>query len=247
MPWNDREAFAAAVAEHELAAILAEPIAANMGLVPPAPGFLELPALAGRRRSGALLVFDEVITGFRVARGGAQELLRRAARPDDHGQGPRRRPAAGRLRRQARADEHGRAGRRRLPGGHAVGQPAGGRGGAGDAGASSTPPPTSGWRADRHARGGPRATPRADRAVQVVRRAGPGDPVLLRRAGHRLRRRRGLRPRRLRRASAGRCSSAGIYPPPSQFEAWFVSLAHDEAAIERTVDAAREAFAEADA
>ena len=37
----------------------------------------------------------------------------------------------------------------------------------------------------------------------------------------------------------------GIYPPPSQFEAWFVSLAHDRAAIERTVDAARESFAEA--
>ena len=36
----------------------------------------------------------------------------------------------------------------------------------------------------------------------------------------------------------------GVYPPPSQYEAWFVSLAHDEAAIERTVDAAREAFAE---
>jgi glutamate-1-semialdehyde 2,1-aminomutase len=37
----------------------------------------------------------------------------------------------------------------------------------------------------------------------------------------------------------------GIYPPPSQFEAWFVSLAHDSAAIERTVDAAAEAFREA--
>ncbi len=37
----------------------------------------------------------------------------------------------------------------------------------------------------------------------------------------------------------------GIYPPPSQFEAWFVSLAHDRAAIERTVDAARESFTEA--
>ena len=37
----------------------------------------------------------------------------------------------------------------------------------------------------------------------------------------------------------------GIYPPASQFEAWFVSLAHDDAAIERTVDAAAEAFAEA--
>ena len=37
----------------------------------------------------------------------------------------------------------------------------------------------------------------------------------------------------------------GVYPPPSQFEAWFVSLAHDEAAIERTVEAAAQAFAEA--
>ena len=44
-----------------------------MGVVPPADGFLELPARAGRR-DGALLIFDEVITGFRVARGGAQEL-----------------------------------------------------------------------------------------------------------------------------------------------------------------------------
>ena len=52
--------------------MLVEPIAGNMGVVPPVPGFLE-----GLRRlcdlSGALLVFDEVITGFRVARGGAQE------------------------------------------------------------------------------------------------------------------------------------------------------------------------------
>ena len=73
VPWNDREALVAATEQHELAAILAEPCAANMGLVPPAPGFLELL----RRRStetGALLVFDEVITGFRVARGGMQEL-----------------------------------------------------------------------------------------------------------------------------------------------------------------------------
>ena len=55
-----------------LAAIIVEPVAGNMGVVPPAPGFLEaLRALCDA--SGALLVFDEVITGFRVARGGAQE------------------------------------------------------------------------------------------------------------------------------------------------------------------------------
>ena len=62
-----------ATEEHELAAILAEPFAANMGLVAPADGFLDL--LRERASAtGALLVFDEVITGFRVARGGAQEL-----------------------------------------------------------------------------------------------------------------------------------------------------------------------------
>ena len=55
-----------------LAAILVEPVAGNMGVVPPAPGFLEALRLLCDA-CGALLVFDEVITGFRVARGGAQE------------------------------------------------------------------------------------------------------------------------------------------------------------------------------
>ena len=71
--WNDADALVAATAEHEFAALIAEPYPANMGLVPPAEGFLEL--LRDRAtRSGALLVFDEVISGFRVAPGGAQEL-----------------------------------------------------------------------------------------------------------------------------------------------------------------------------
>ncbi len=72
-PWNDLEAVREAVRAEPFAAILAEPYAANMGLVPPAPGFLDaLRELADE--TGALLVFDEVITGFRVSRGGAQEL-----------------------------------------------------------------------------------------------------------------------------------------------------------------------------
>jgi len=73
-PYNDADAAAAAVARYGegLAAIIVEPVAGNMGVVPPADGFLEaLRALCDA--SGALLVFDEVITGFRVARGGAQE------------------------------------------------------------------------------------------------------------------------------------------------------------------------------
>jgi len=74
-PYTDVEAVAEAVLRYGegLAAILVEPVAGNMGVVPPAPGFLE--ALRGLcDASGALLVFDEVISGFRVARGGAQEL-----------------------------------------------------------------------------------------------------------------------------------------------------------------------------
>jgi glutamate-1-semialdehyde 2,1-aminomutase len=73
--YNDVEGVTAAVERHgdELAAIIVEPVAGNMGVVPPEPGFLEaLRSLADRK--GALLVFDEVITGFRVARGGAQDL-----------------------------------------------------------------------------------------------------------------------------------------------------------------------------
>jgi glutamate-1-semialdehyde 2,1-aminomutase len=74
VPYNDLESVGAAVERHaeELAAIFVEPVAGNMGCVPPLPGFLEtLRRLCDA--SGALLVFDEVITGFRVARGGAQE------------------------------------------------------------------------------------------------------------------------------------------------------------------------------
>ena len=103
VPWNDADAVRRAVAEHEFAAILAEPYPANMGLVPAECGFLELLRECADA-NGALLVFDEVITGFRVAprrRAGAD---RRPARPHRHGQGHRRRPARGGLRRLARAD-----------------------------------------------------------------------------------------------------------------------------------------------
>jgi glutamate-1-semialdehyde 2,1-aminomutase len=75
VPWNDREAVRAAVDAHtdDLAAILCEPVAANMNLVPPDEGFLAF-LRQEADRSGAVLVFDEVITGFRVARGGAQAV-----------------------------------------------------------------------------------------------------------------------------------------------------------------------------
>ena len=74
--YNDVDSVAAAVAQYGegLAAIIVEPVAGNMGCVPPVPGFLEALRLLCDA-SGALLIFDEVISGFRVARGGAQERL----------------------------------------------------------------------------------------------------------------------------------------------------------------------------
>jgi glutamate-1-semialdehyde 2,1-aminomutase len=75
VPYNDLEAVRAAFAERgsEIAVVVVEPVAANMGVVPPEPGFLEgLRELTAQH--GALLLFDEVITGFRMAYGGAQSV-----------------------------------------------------------------------------------------------------------------------------------------------------------------------------
>jgi len=81
LPFNDAEAVEQAFRAHgnHIAAIIVEPVAGNMGCVPPLPGYLE--ALRDiTARFGALLVFDEVMTGFRVAFGGAQQ--RYGIRPD---------------------------------------------------------------------------------------------------------------------------------------------------------------------
>jgi glutamate-1-semialdehyde 2,1-aminomutase len=81
LPFNSISAVEKAFAErgNEIAAVIVEPIVGNMGCVPPAPGFLEaLRELTARH--GALLIFDEVMTGFRVALGGAQQLY--GIRPD---------------------------------------------------------------------------------------------------------------------------------------------------------------------
>jgi glutamate-1-semialdehyde 2,1-aminomutase len=71
LAWNDAEAVERLFAERggEIAVVACEPVPANMGVVPPAPGYLELLREA-TSRAGALLLFDEVMTGFRVARGG---------------------------------------------------------------------------------------------------------------------------------------------------------------------------------
>ena len=244
MPWNDPEAVEAALAEHEVAAILAEPLPANMGLVPPDDGLPRASCASSPTQHGALLVLDEVISGFRVARGGAQELLGVEADLTMMGKviGGGLPAAAYGGRRDADAAD--RPGRRRLPGGNALGQPARGRRRAGDARAARR----RRLRAPRRARPScsrPACARRpADRPVQVVSVPGLVTPFF------------SAEPSRDFAGAAacdhdayGRFCRAlldrGVYPPASQFEAWFVSLAHDEAAIEHTCDAAAEAFAAA--
>jgi glutamate-1-semialdehyde 2,1-aminomutase len=74
LPFNDLAAVQELFREHgdRIACVIVEPVAANVGVIPPGPGFLEALRKA-TARAGAMLIFDEVITGFRVARGGAQE------------------------------------------------------------------------------------------------------------------------------------------------------------------------------
>jgi glutamate-1-semialdehyde 2,1-aminomutase len=245
VPWNDEDAVRAAVgaAGVELAAIIAEPIPANMGVVPPAPGFLQLlRSLA--RESGALLVFDEVISGFRVARGGAQELL--CVMPDLTIMG---KVIGGGL----PAAAYG--GRRELMERIAP---------AGDvyqAGTLSGNPlavvaalaTLARLDADAYARLGAVTvaladglrTAAAEAGVALHVQAAPGLVTPFFSAGpvHDY-------------AAAAACDldaygawcrallARGIYPPASQFEAWFPSLAHADADLEQTLVAAHEAFVE---
>ena len=242
VPWNDADAVASAVSEREPAAILAEPIPANMGVVPPEPGFLErLRELADG--SGAVLILDEVISGFRVARGGAQELLGvdadltlmgkvlggglPAAAYGGRGELMERvAPAgdvyqAGTLSGNPLAVAAGRATLAEL-----------------DAGAYERLAATT----ERFAAGLREAA--GDRPVSVA--SAPGLLTVFFAADP---------PRDFAAASAcdvGAYGSfcralldRGVYPPASQFEAWFPSLAHDDEAIELTLAAAADAFEEA--
>lgn len=74
LPFNDAEALEQAFAKHgDIAAVIIEPVVGNMGCVPPRSGYLEA-VRSLTTKHDALLIFDEVMTGFRLARGGAQEL-----------------------------------------------------------------------------------------------------------------------------------------------------------------------------
>jgi glutamate-1-semialdehyde 2,1-aminomutase len=242
VPWNDRGAVERALAEHPVAALLAEPLPANMGVVPAEPGFLEF-LREVTRAAGALLVFDEVISGFRVARGGAQELygvepdltvlgkVLGGGLPAAAFGGPRETmervaPAgdvyqAGTLSGNPLAMAAGLSTLRRL-----------------DAAAYAR----LGELTERLVAG--LRLLAEDRSLSVS--FAPGLLTLFFAAEQ---------PTDFAAASAcdleahARFCRAlldrGVYPPPSQFEAWFVSLAHDEVTVDRTLEAAGEALAEA--
>jgi glutamate-1-semialdehyde 2,1-aminomutase len=242
VPWNDAAAVRAAFDEHDFAAVLCEPYAANMGLVAPVEGFLEL--LRERASAtGALLVFDEVITGFRVARGGAQDLtgvhpdlvimgkvigggLPAAAYGGSRELMERIAPAgdvyqAGTLSGNPLAVAAGLAALRLL-----------------DESAylrlrSTTDALATGLREAAAAASVPVTVAAAPGLLTVFFSAEPVRDY----------------------AGAQACDldaygawcrallARGVYPPPSQFEAWFPSLAHGPEHVERTVEAAAAAFA----
>jgi glutamate-1-semialdehyde 2,1-aminomutase len=226
--------------EGEFAAIVCEPYPANMGLVLPPGGFLE--ALRERAtETGALLVFDEVISGFRVARGGAQE--REGVTPDLSilgkviGGGLPAAAYAGRrdlMERVAPAGDVYQAGT-------LSGNPLATAAGLAtlkllDAAAYGRLERLAATLADglREAAG--------DVPVQVCHTTGlltvffSEEPV---RDYEDAKRCDTERYAAFCRAMLDR----GIYLPPSQFEAWFPSLAHTDAHVEQTIEAAREAFA----
>ena len=237
--WNDRDGVTAALERHDVAALIAEPVAANMGVIPPEPGFLEFLREA-TRENGAMLIFDEVITGFRVAPGGAQQLygvdpdltvigkILGGGLPAAAFGGPavhmeRVAPAgdvyqAGTLSGNPLAVAAGMATLRRLDRAAYV---------------------RLGELTDRLRAGLGGLT--EDRALQVT--SAPGLVTLF------------FSPRPVSdfreavdcdlEAHARFCRlmlDRGVYLPPSQFEAWFVSLAHDEASIDRTLRAAGESL-----
>ncbi len=247
VPWNDPVAVEQAVDMYTPAAILCEPIPANMGLIPPREGFLDhLRELADR--SGALLICDEVISGFRVAPGGAQEL--EGVRADLTVMG-------------------------KVIGG---GLPAAAYGGsrelmervapAGDvyqAGTLSGNPlavaaglaTLDGLDTAAYARLGELTDRLATGLTEAIAAASGDEPraCVATRPGLLTLFMAPQPPHDFDSAKA--CDTdayarfcramleRGFYPPPSQFEAWFVSTAHDDAAIDRTCEAAAESLREA--
>ena len=244
LPYNDRSAAAFAFAGYpgRIAAVIVEPVAANVGVIPPQPGFLEdlrdLTAL-----DGSLLIFDEVITGFRVAAGGAQG--RYGVRPDITtlgkiiGGGMPIGAYGGRRELMALIAPEGPVYQAGTLAGHAISMAAGiATLDALDDGAYARLEATG----ERLADGLVAAAADTGRTVAIGRAGSlltvffaPSAPFDAEAAlaGD--------------RAAFGRffrtMLGAGVLLPPSPFEAWFISLAHDDAVVDETLGAARQAFA----
>ena len=215
-----------------------------MGVVPPGRGFLRgLRELCDAH--GTLLIFDEVITGFRVAPGGAQALF--GVRPDLTclgkiiGGGLPVGAYGGRADLMELVSPAGPG----LSGGHAVGQS------ARDDRRALVPRTARRRRSivsSARARGSasppasptPRATPacrcRSTRSARCSRRSSPTARVRDFQSAT------SADTDRVRRVLPRRCWRAGIYPPPSQFEAWFLSAAHTASDVDQTIAAARAAM-----
>jgi glutamate-1-semialdehyde 2,1-aminomutase len=243
LPYNDRTSLAYAFAQHagRIAAAIVEPVAANVGVIAPRPGFLEdLRDLT--RTDGALLVFDEVITGFRLGPGGAQ--ARFGIEPDLTtlgkviGGGMPIGAYGGRRDLMDLVAPSGPVYQAGTLAGHALAMA------AGIAALDALAPDAyirleaAGERLERGLRS---AAGSAERQVSVARvgslltvffRSDPPQDATESLA--------------VDRDAFGAFFRAmlgsGILLPPSPFEAWFLSLAHDEAAIDATVEAAGPAF-----
>lgn len=235
LPFNSVEALEAAFAKHgpQIAAVIVEPVVGNMGCVPPQPGFLE----AMRElctRHGALLIFDEVMTGFRLSLGGAQQLY--GIRPDLTTLG---KIIGGGL---PIAAYGGRADimRHVAPSGNVY-----------QAGTLSGNPcaVAAGIAVLRHLMEHPEIYSQIGAAAAKICEAAPPG-VTVQRAGSMFTFFFTDRPVRSWEDAAG-CDTGkyakffhhllerGVYFPPSQFEAAFVSAAHDGRAVEETVEAIR--------
>jgi glutamate-1-semialdehyde 2,1-aminomutase len=243
VPWGDFEAVVRATEQFELAAILVEPVPANMGVVPAPPGFLPLLRECASQ-TGALLIFDEVITGFRVSRGGAQE--RYGVMPDltilgkiVGGGLPAAAYGGSRklMERVAPAGDVYQAGTlsgNPLAVAAALATLAQLDEAAYERLSQTTRSLASGLRDAATGAGAPLHVQSVPGLVTPFFGAGPvanyDDAAAcdLDRYGAWCR---GLLAR-------------GVYPPASQFEAWFPSLAHSQEDVERTVRAARDAFEE---
>ncbi|MGH2958328.1 MAG: glutamate-1-semialdehyde 2,1-aminomutase [Solirubrobacterales bacterium] len=243
VPWNDRDAVAAACAEHEFAAIIAEPLPANMGLVKPAKGFLTF-LRTQADSNGALLILDEVISGFRVSSGGYQELT--GIHPDLTmlgkivGGGLPAAAYAGRRDLMEMISPAGDVYQAGTLSGNPLAMTAGL---ATLAKLDDQAYSVLALRTNDLVKGFESAAEEAGVEVSVAAECGlitiffAAEP-----------------PTNYEEAKAcdlekhaAWCRALldrGVYAPPSQFEAWFPSLVHDDGVIDRTIEAARQAFAE---